>query len=95
MQFREGVTTNKPLKEGKGSRVNIGLQNDAVVDKVLSPGLRVTVKLLPLVGGGKKIHGKVVSPHIPRAETGVYWGYSVRIAKTLAEIFSQSPYDNG
>lgn len=45
--FREGVVVNKPAKETKGSYVNIGLLNDCMVDKVLTPGLRVTVKLQP------------------------------------------------
>lgn len=26
-------------------------------------------------------------------DTGVYWGYTVRIAKSLSEIFTKSPYD--
>lgn len=26
-------------------------------------------------------------------DTGVYWGYTVRIAKSLSDIFSKSPYD--
>lgn len=43
--YREGVVTNKPAKKSKGSFVNIGLLNDCLVDKVLEPGIRVTVKL--------------------------------------------------
>lgn len=43
--FREGIVTNKPAKETKGSYVNIGLLNDCLVDKILNAGLRVTVKL--------------------------------------------------
>lgn len=45
LHFREGVVTNKPAKETKGSYVNIGLLNDCLVDKILNAGLRVTVKL--------------------------------------------------
>lgn len=45
--FREGVVSGKPPKQTKGSYVNIGLLNDCLVDKILTPGLRVTVKLAP------------------------------------------------
>lgn len=45
--FREGVVSAKPPKQTKGSYVNIGLLNDCLVDKILTPGLRVTVKLAP------------------------------------------------
>lgn len=48
--YREGVVVNKPAKEGKGSYVNIGLLNECLVDKVLVPGVRVTVKLKPAQG---------------------------------------------
>jgi len=49
--FREGIVTNKSVKENKnGSYVNIGLLNDAYVDTPLTPGLRVTVKLEANIG---------------------------------------------
>lgn len=36
-----------------------------------------------------------MSPSLPRAETGIYWGYTVRVAPSLSDIFTQSPYDSG
>lgn len=45
LNCREGIVTNKPAKETKGSYVNIGLLNDCLVDKTLNAGLRVTVKM--------------------------------------------------
>lgn len=36
-----------------------------------------------------------MSPAEPRNDTGVYWGYSVRIAKSLSDVFLKSPYENG
>ncbi|KAJ0178902.1 hypothetical protein K1T71_005677 [Dendrolimus kikuchii] len=39
--------------------------------------------------------GKIVSLTTPRAETGVYWGYTVRIANNLSQVFTQSPYKDG
>lgn len=92
--FREGVVTNKPVKNDKGSFVNIGLLTDVCVDKLLTPGLRCTVKLLPQKES-KKLRGIVVPPTAPRQETGKYWGYSVRIATSISKVFSQSPYKDG
>ncbi|XP_077301586.1 28S rRNA (uridine-N(3))-methyltransferase [Arctopsyche grandis] len=93
--FREGVVLNKNVKPGKGSHVNVGLLKDVSIDKLLAPGLRVTVRMLPDAETKKRFSGKVESLHIPRTETGVYWGYVVRIANTLSEVFSKSPYKNG
>lgn len=93
--FREGVVVNKPLKPGKGSQVNVGLLQDIHVDKLLTPGLRCTVKLLPQAEGSKKLKGIIVAPTAPTQETGVYWGYSVRLAKSLSQVFSQCPYKDG
>lgn len=88
--------SKKPPKQNKGSYVNIGLLNDCLVDKILTAGLRVTVKLEPDQDlRSKKVRGKIVSPLLPRAETGVYWGYTVRIAKSLSDIFTKSPYEDG
>ncbi|CAH0553209.1 unnamed protein product [Brassicogethes aeneus] len=93
--FREGVVTNKPVKAGKGSLVNVGLYKDCQVDKLLTTGIRCTVKLLPQETEAKKLQGVVVSPDTPRNETGTYWGYSVRIANSLSQVFSQCTYKNG
>ncbi|XP_050293511.1 putative methyltransferase C9orf114 [Anthonomus grandis grandis] len=93
--FREGVVLNTPVKPGKGSIVNVGLLKQVQVDKVLLPGIRCTVKLRPQEPHVKKLKGIVVSPKLPRSETGVYWGYSVRIANSLSKVFSQCPYKNG
>lgn len=95
MYFREGIITNKPVKPGKGSLVNVGLLHDVQVDKLLQAGLRCTVKILSKDENSKKLKGIVVAPNVPRKETGVYWGYSVRLANSLSQVFSQSPYKNG
>lgn len=92
--YREGIITNK--QHSKGSFVNVGLLNDVLVDKQLPEGLRVTVKL-PQKSDlkSKKLKGKIVSPSEPRSRTGIYWGYNVRIASSISQVFSQSPYENG
>lgn len=43
----------------------------------------------------RKIKATVVSPSQPRTETGIYWGYSVRVAASLSDVFAKSPYDSG
>lgn len=94
--FREGVTTDKPVKKEEGTFVNAGLLNEVLIDKTLQPGLRVTVKILPpKKPNSKKVKGVVVSPDTPLSELGTYWGYTVRIAHTLSEVFSKCPYKGG
>jgi len=44
-EYREGVVLNKPVKEGRGSFVNVGLSKEAQIDRQLDAGLRVTVKM--------------------------------------------------
>jgi predicted SPOUT superfamily RNA methylase MTH1 len=98
LPYREGVVSNRPLKEGKGSYIYVGLEKDVRVDRSLPEKTRVTVKLddpdLVLSGKGK-LRGKLVSPTLPRREAGIYWGYSVRIAKSLSEVFSECPFPEG
>nr|XP_026496787.1 putative methyltransferase C9orf114 [Vanessa tameamea] len=94
-KFREGITMNKKVKPGKGSQVNVGLLQDVSTDKLLNPGIRVTVKMLPSSEGSKKMKGKIVSLTSPRAETGVYWGYTVRIANSLSQVFTLCPHKDG
>uniref|UniRef100_A0A1B6KQ83 Uncharacterized protein n=1 Tax=Graphocephala atropunctata TaxID=36148 RepID=A0A1B6KQ83_9HEMI len=91
--YREGVVSEQPSKNG--SLVNVGLLKNVCVDKTLAPGVRVTVKLLPQKEGAKKSYGSVVPPSQPKTELGVYWGYSVRIAKSLSDVFTKSPYQEG
>lgn len=93
--YREGVVTNKQIKAGRGSLVNVGLLNDVHVDKVLMSGLRVTVKIPTDQPHPKKINGFIVPPYVPRSETGVYWGYTVRLANNLTEALTQCPYKDG
>ncbi|XP_057658865.1 putative methyltransferase C9orf114 [Diorhabda carinulata] len=93
--FREGVVLNKPSKNGKGSFINVGLLKEVHTDKLLTPGIRCTVRLDLKEQSNKKLKGTVVSPSVPRKETGVYWGYTVRIATNLSKVFTQCPYKEG
>jgi len=94
-EYREGVVTNKPVKPGKGSFVNVGFLQDVQVDKLITEGFRCTVKLDKSIDNQKKLKGIIVSPKEPRKTTGIYWGYSVRYAKSISEVFSKCPYKEG
>ena len=95
-QYREGVVTKRPVKEGKGSLVNIGLRNEVQIDKTLKPNIRVTVRLNDTTDHKqKKLKGVAVSPSEPRTVAGLYWGYSIRAAKSLSAVFSESPFSDG
>ena len=50
-EYREGVVLDKPVKEGRGSFVNVGLKSEIQIDKLLQTGLRVTVRMEPPVEG--------------------------------------------
>jgi len=50
-EYREGVVLDKPVKEGRGSFVNVGLKSEIQIDKQLQAGLRVTVRMEPPVEG--------------------------------------------
>ncbi|XP_050449584.1 putative methyltransferase C9orf114 homolog isoform X1 [Cataglyphis hispanica] len=93
--YREGIVTNKPIKIGKGSQVNVGLLNEIHVDKVLMPGLRVTVKIPEGQPNPKKLKGIIVPPNVPRTETGIYWGYTVKLVKHLTEVLTNCQYKGG
>ncbi|KAL6616977.1 putative RNA methyltransferase [Neocallimastix sp. 'constans'] len=94
--YREGVTIDKPVKQGAGSFVTCGLRKDVKIDKHIKPGVRVTVELdLDLIQSGdnvKNYKGKVVSPRQPREKHGLYWGYQIRLAKSISDVFKQSSF---
>lgn len=86
--FREGVVTEEKHKSGV-SYANVGLFSDVQIDKALEPGTRVTLKL---VTKKNRLVGECVNAEVPRETTGLYWGYKVRIAQSIAEIFTETPF---
>ncbi|OQS03703.1 hypothetical protein THRCLA_21098 [Thraustotheca clavata] len=93
--YREGVVVEQATKDKKGSYVNVGLKKYAVIDKYIQPGVRVTVKLDESSKDKKKLAGTVVSPAEPREQLGTYWGYTMRFATSLKEVWTESPYKKG
>jgi len=92
--YREGVVIDRPVKEGKGSWVNIGLKKDCQIDVRLAVGTRITVKLDANSQDSelKFYTGTVVSQLEPKKELGKYWGYTVRVAENLSDALYSSPY---
>lgn len=95
-EYREGIVLDRPVKSGGGSYVNTGLKKEVRIDKCLKPNVRVTVHLLPSKKADPKYFtGKVVPPVTPTTTCGLYWGYTVRLAQSFGEVFTESPYKNG
>ena len=53
------------------------------------------LRLPPTLAEKKNLDGVVVSPNEPRETAGLYWGYSVRLASCLGEVFQASPHTGG
>lgn len=88
--YREGVVIDRPVKEGKGSWVNIGLKKECQVDMRLATGTRITVKLAE--HSPKHYTGTVVSSLEPKRVLGKYWGYTIRVAENLLDALNNCPY---
>lgn len=97
LPFREGVISDRPARQGRGSYCNVGLQRDVQVDKLLETNVRVTVRMQPDKNHPGKFtnYGRIVSPSAPKEEAGLYWGFRVRMAKSLADVFSEGPHQGG
>ena len=44
---------------------------------------------------GKRQRGVVVPPSAPRTAAGLYWGYSVRLARSLSAVLTEGMYKGG
>ncbi|GFO00147.1 hypothetical protein PoB_002665200 [Plakobranchus ocellatus] len=94
-EYREGVTLDKPVKPGKGAYANVGLKKDVILNMAIPPSQRVTVKLTDQTTEKKNLQGVAVSPNEPRESAGLYWGYTVRLASCLSQVFAASPHPGG
>ena len=79
---------DRPAKKGSGSWVDVGLRQQAKMDQLVLPLTRVTVRLANYEDPDAPFFdATAVSKRVPRTEQGLYWGYDVRIAKNLNEMF--------
>ena len=101
-QYREGVVLRDKKRQGeimdefddKGSLVDIGLRNPIRVDRKLQPNIRVTVHIDAKRSRKSKLMGTIVRPAEPRTKLGLYWGYEVRLATSLSEVWTGCPYES-
>lgn len=87
--YREGVVLEQRGAAGAGASANCGLYKEVTIDRKLQPGTRVTVQM-----EGNST-GRVVAPHVPRTRAGIYWGYTVRLASGLSDVFTECPFKGG
>ncbi|RDW61423.1 DUF171-domain-containing protein [Coleophoma crateriformis] len=96
--FREGVT-----KEGGAGTtlVEAGLRIPVTVDAEIPPKTRVTLKFDESAeaanqnNASPEIKAEAVNPNEPREEGGYYWGFNVRRAASLSDVFTECAYDGG
>ncbi|KAK3372380.1 putative RNA methyltransferase [Podospora didyma] len=89
LPYREGMTLEGVPKNGKGTLVDIGMGEPITIDESIPPKTRVTLKMND---GGTP---EPVHPAAPRTDLGYFWGYTVRKATSLSDVFTQSPYEEG
>ncbi|BBN06250.1 methyltransferase [Marchantia polymorpha subsp. ruderalis] len=96
LPYREGVVVEKRPDDG-GSFVNVGIVKDVRISQFIKAGTRVTVAM----GDDpsyKKLYArklKAVPPTEPREKSGLYWGFSVRLASSLSGVFTECPFEDG
>ncbi|PSS33881.1 Methyltransferase [Actinidia chinensis var. chinensis] len=93
--YREGVTLKAQTPNSAGTLVDVGLSKNVLIDKVLEPGVRVTVAMGTNRNLDADLPRQVVSSSKPREEVGMYWGYKVRYASSISSVFKDSPYKGG
>ncbi|XP_042381234.1 putative methyltransferase C9orf114 homolog isoform X2 [Zingiber officinale] len=92
--FREGVTLDANPSNSEGTSVDVGLNKTILVEGVLEPGKRVTVAMGENRSTELDGFKKVVSSS-QRDQIGIYWGYKVRYASNLSNVFKNCSYKHG
>lgn len=91
-----GKGTFEELKKGPPTRyVDVGLERLVEINENVIVGDRVTVDMEPAGPEyascpGKYLFGRLANRDAPRVIDGAYWGYRVRAAKSLSEVFGDS-----
>jgi predicted SPOUT superfamily RNA methylase MTH1 len=93
-EYREGVVTNQ---ESGQSVCDIGLDVPALVGTIVPHNTRVTLfvgktRHTVVEGGREYIKASVVNPLDVKRTTGRYWGYNVRVARSIEELFNKGPF---
>ena len=94
-RYREGICTKN---EGSTTLVDAGLS------KLVRVGFKVPLKTRVTLDFGEdsqppksydEPEANVVAPDAPRLQGGYYWGFNVRLASKLSDVFSESPFEDG
>jgi predicted SPOUT superfamily RNA methylase MTH1 len=97
--YREGVTL--PGADERGTFVEAGLRIPITIKEQIPENTRVTLKFNHMAEDASKdskvqaILAEPVSPEEPREESGYYWGFNVRKAGGLSDVFTECSYDGG
>lgn len=97
--YREGITL--PGADEQGTFVEAGLRLPVTIQEQIPPKTRVTLKFKPGAEEASKdansevILADPVNPNEPREEAGYYWGFNVRKASCLSDVFTECTYDGG
>ncbi|UNI13703.1 hypothetical protein JDV02_000422 [Purpureocillium takamizusanense] len=89
--YREGVTIAGKTGTGEGTLVEVGLEDPVEIEETIPPKTRLTL----LFPEDESKYPECVNPAAPREEGGYYWGYTVRKASSLSNVFTESPYEEG
>ncbi|KLO85557.1 Uncharacterized protein LW93_14171 [Fusarium fujikuroi] len=91
ISYREGIVIPGETSTGSGSLVEVGLGEPVEVEAKIPVKTRITLKF----SEDETQYPEPVHPAVPRTEGGYYWGYNVRRASSLSNVFTESPYENG
>ncbi|RDL36149.1 uncharacterized protein BP5553_06761 [Venustampulla echinocandica] len=97
--YREGVTL--PGADENGTYVEAGLRIPVTVKEQIPPNTRVTLKFVDGAEEASKnasieeIKAEPVNPDEPREESGYYWGFNIRKAGCLSDVFTECAYEGG
>lgn len=97
--YREGVTL--PGADEHGTFVEAGLRIPVTVKDQIPENTRVTLVFDEDAESAQKnpnaqiISAAPVNPDEPREDAGYYWGFKVRRAGNLSEVFTECEYDDG
>lgn len=89
--YREGVTLSGKTSTGKGTLVEVGLEQPVEIAEKIPPKTRLTLKF----PDDETQSPECVHPQAPRTEGGLYWGYTVRQCGSLSSVFTECPYEGG
>ena len=100
-QYREGVTlsraeinSNRQLSPGYTS-VDVGLEDLVEVEAEIPPNTRITIKFPGDITTRYESIVEAVAPSAPREQAGWYWGYEVRQASMISDVFTECPWEGG